>query len=80
MNGLMVKEYDRKQFGKDAVAFCDGNKKVNGVAMKLYGKLKAMDNKQMERFKALNTTQEEVCGNLQKYRHFLNLEGFLKDF
>ena len=66
MNGSMVKEYDRKQFGKDAVAFCDGNKRMNGVAMKFYGKLRAMDNEQMERFKALFMTQDEVCDNLQK--------------
>ena len=66
MNGSMVKEYDRKQFGKDAVAFCDGNKKVNGVAIKFYGKLRAMDNEQMERFKngiTSNNNATKVCQN-----------------
>ena len=51
MDGSMVKEYDRKQFGKDAVAFCDGNKKAKATAMKLYKRLIAMDNEQMQRFK-----------------------------
>ena len=71
MNGSMVKEYDRKQFGKDAVAFSDGNKKVNGTAMKLYKRLMTMDDENMKLFKetilcASSGVQNEVCSTSRK--------------
>ena len=51
LDGVGVKEYQRKQFSKDLVAFC-GNKKVTGPATKLCAALKAMeDEAQIERFK-----------------------------
>ena len=80
MNGSMVKEYDRKQFGKDAVAFCN-EKKANGAAMKLYKRLMAMDNEQMERFKEKISPQFPevcVCCVLQRHGHQEILEHFTK--
>ena len=69
MDGTKLKGYQRKQFGKDVVSFCDGNKQMKGMATKLHQRLVAMDDHaQMERFKEIicstpSTVQDEVCSN-----------------
>lgn len=51
MNGSQLKSYQRDQFEKDVIEFCDGNKEMKEVATALHKRLVVMDHKQMSRFK-----------------------------
>ena len=53
LDGVQMMEFKRKDFGKELVAFCDGNKKMNGPAMKIWAALTAIDEPQMALFKEI---------------------------
>ena len=43
VDGEKLMKYQRKQFGKDVIEFCGGNKKLNGPVMKLYKLMQEFD-------------------------------------
>ena len=51
LDGVELMEYSGKQFTKNVAAFCDGNNKMKGPALRMLRVLRAIDRVQMRRFK-----------------------------